>query len=93
MDRHPDSYHTCYTLTGLSMTQNYHYRTESSTSDGPFASAFSWKSSPIIGRNESEINVFSEADRLAPAHPLYVIPHNAAENMRTWSQTVPFDRD
>lgn len=91
MDRHPDSYHTCYTLTGLSMTQNYHYRTDSTVSNGNFSSAFSWKSSPILERNESEANVFDETDRLAPAHPLYVIPHKAAESMRAWCQKKPFE--
>ncbi|RJE17709.1 Farnesyltransferase beta subunit [Aspergillus sclerotialis] len=73
------------------MTQNYHFRTDSSTvSDGNFASAFSWKSSPILEKNASETNVFAENDRLTPAHPLYVVPHKAAESMRAWYEKGPF---
>lgn len=69
------------------MTQHYHYRTDSSAIiEGNFPWGFSWKSSPISGNDEheSEGNVFSENDRLAAAHPLYVIPHKAAEGMRGW---------
>lgn len=47
----PDSYHTCYTLAGLSTGEHYHYYTSESASahdpkkDGArFNSAFSWKS-------------------------------------------------
>lgn len=88
-DRHtrsPDSYHTCYVLTGLSETQHHHYRTDvSASSSEAFASAFSWKSSPI-----REDNVFEKNDRLAAFHPLYVIPHQAAEKMRLWYESEPF---
>lgn len=80
-----DSYHSCYVLAGLSATQNHHYRTDSSIVPDGFSSAFSWKSSPI----KSADNVFSKGDRLAPLHPLYLIPHKDAERMRLWSQDHP----
>ncbi|CAI7606847.1 unnamed protein product [Penicillium bialowiezense] len=83
--KHVDSYHTCYVLAGLSATQNHHYRTDSSVVSDGFSSAFSWKSSPI----HREDNVFSKGDRLAPLHPLYLIPHKDAERMRLWSQDHP----
>jgi protein farnesyltransferase subunit beta len=84
--RSADSYHTCYVLTGLSATQHNHYRTDSSASSSKeFAHAFSWKSSPI-----REDNVFEKSDRLAAFHPLYVIPHQAAERMRLWYEAEPF---
>ncbi|KAJ6171393.1 hypothetical protein N7470_000460, partial [Penicillium chermesinum] len=68
--KHPDSYHTCYVLAGLSAMQHYHYRTDRSvTSDRNFASAFSWKSTPI-----REGNVYEKSDRLEPLHPLFGIP-------------------
>lgn len=69
------------------MTQNYHYPTDSSAvPEGAFPWAFSWKSSPILAgdEHESEGNVFEESDRLMAAHPLYVVPHKAAESMRDW---------
>lgn len=83
--RHVDSYHTCYVLAGLSATQNHHYRTDASVVSGGFSSAFSWKSSP----SHTEDDVFSQGDRLAPLHPLYLIPHECAERMRLWSQDHP----
>ncbi|KAJ5129317.1 uncharacterized protein N7515_005356 [Penicillium bovifimosum] len=83
--KHVDSYHTCYVLAGLSATQNHHYRTDTSVSSKNFSSSFSWKSSP----NRSADNVFSRGDRLAPFHPLYMVPHKAAEEMRLWSEAHP----
>ncbi|KAJ5136798.1 hypothetical protein N7448_005352 [Penicillium atrosanguineum] len=82
----PDCYHTCYVLTGLSATQHRHYRTDSSASSSEtFASAFSWKSRPI-----REDNVFERGDRLTAFHPLFVIPHQAAERMRLWYESEAF---
>ncbi|KAL4984937.1 terpenoid cyclases/protein prenyltransferase alpha-alpha toroid [Aspergillus falconensis] len=92
--KHPDSYHTCYTLTGLSSVQHYHYHTNASAvSDGRFSSAFSWKYRPAQGSDskESDVNVFDESDRLQAFHPLYVIPHQAAETMRLWCEQKPLE--
>ncbi|KAL2861378.1 terpenoid cyclases/protein prenyltransferase alpha-alpha toroid [Aspergillus pseudodeflectus] len=92
--KHPDSYHTCYTLTGLSSVQYRHYHTDvSATSKAEFSAAFSWKYVPV--RNPeghgTDVNVFDENDRLAAFHPLYVIPHNSAERMRLWCENRPLD--
>lgn len=79
--KHADSYHTCYVLTGLSATQHHHYRTDSSPcTNETFSSAFSWQSRPT----SREEDVFEEGDRLTSFHPIYVIPHQAAERMRLW---------
>ncbi|CAG8899475.1 unnamed protein product [Penicillium egyptiacum] len=83
--KHVDSYHTCYVMAGLSAAQNHHYRTDSSVASNNFSSSFSWKSSP----SRDPANVFSRGDRLEPMHPLYVIPHKAAEQMRLWSEARP----
>jgi len=87
--RHPDSYHTCYTLAGLSALQYHHFHTDST--GGIFASAFSWRYVPISSTSELEpdVNVFDERDRLRAFHPLYVIPHEAAENMHAWYERQP----
>jgi protein farnesyltransferase subunit beta len=85
--RHADAYHTCYVLTGLSATQHHHYRTDSSPcANKNFSSAFSWQSKPT----GAEENVFEKSDRLTAFHPIYVIPHQAAEKMRLWYEAEPF---
>ncbi|KAL2870853.1 CAAX farnesyltransferase subunit beta RAM1 [Aspergillus lucknowensis] len=92
--KHPDSYHTCYTLTGLSSVQHYHYHTDASaTSNEECSSAFSWKYIRVrkSDNHGSDINVFDENDRLAAFHPLYVIPHEAAESIRLWCESRPLD--
>ncbi|PTU24265.1 hypothetical protein P175DRAFT_0505943 [Aspergillus ochraceoroseus IBT 24754] len=92
--KHPDSYHTCYTLTGLSSVQYRHYHTDSSSiSQGEFSSAFSWKYLPVFESDGqgSDINVFGENDRLMAFHPLFVIPHKAAERMRLWYESEPLN--
>ncbi|KAL3464135.1 terpenoid cyclases/protein prenyltransferase alpha-alpha toroid [Aspergillus heterothallicus] len=92
--KHPDSYHTCYTLTGLSSVQYRHYHTDNSaTSNTSFSSAFSWKYHPVqnLDGRETDNNVFDETDRLAAFHPLYVIPHNSAEHMRLWCENQPLN--
>jgi len=87
--KYPDSYHTCYTLTGLSNVQNYHFNTDiAPPSSGHFPAAFAWKYAPRTSSTtqEQDRNVFKEEDRLETVHPLFVIPHLAAENMRSWCE-------
>lgn len=90
--RHPDSYHTCYALVGLSTVQHHHYCTESSSKDD-LTSVFAWKHSPNLTSNDqgSDMNVFEESDRLVPFHPVFVIPHRAAEDARAWYENHPFE--
>lgn len=82
--RHPDAYHTCYVLAGLSAMQHFHYRTDSSASSRNFASAFSWRSTPI-----QDGNVYESSDRLQPLHPLLGVPHPSADAMRLWCEARP----
>lgn len=92
--RHPDSYHTCYALTGLSTVQYYHYCTDSSVSSkDDFSSAFSWKHDPNFASDGqgSDIGVFTENDRLVPFHPIFVIPHKSAEDIRVWFENQSLD--
>ncbi|RAH85660.1 beta subunit of farnesyltransferase [Aspergillus japonicus CBS 114.51] len=92
--KHVDSYHTCYTLAGLSTTQHYHYHTTRSVSSKEdFASAFSWQyTSPVTSDGDSaDVNVFDENDKVAALHPLFVIPHAAAEGMRLWCERQPIN--
>ncbi|EEP75738.1 hypothetical protein UREG_00585 [Uncinocarpus reesii 1704] len=87
-----DSYHSCYTLAGLSNTQNYHFDTATGpVARGPFSSAFSWSHIPITSPTDVEPDgvLFHERDRLNVTHPLFVIPHSAAEAMRSWYESNP----
>ncbi|QKX55641.1 uncharacterized protein TRUGW13939_02738 [Talaromyces rugulosus] len=93
--KQPDSYHTCYTLTGLSGLQHQHYYTETTQSQsntisgGVFSSAFCWKSVPSIDAGSEGRDIFDDGDRLASFHPLYTIPHKNAEALRRWCEERP----
>lgn len=98
-DRHPDSYHSCYTLTGLSTIQHYHYYTEQQQLiGGSFGSSFSWESVPAkvvidaddgVGGQIHGRDIISKCDRLVAFHPLYTIPHKNAEALRKWCEERP----
>ncbi|OAX78820.1 hypothetical protein ACJ72_06869 [Emergomyces africanus] len=90
----PDAYHTCYILAGLSTAQNHHFNTGIAWRAGPnnpFPSAFSWSHAPVNASMEQDKSaiVFDEGDRLEVVHPLFVIPHRAAESMREWCEKHP----
>ncbi|OAT06004.1 protein farnesyltransferase subunit beta [Blastomyces gilchristii SLH14081] len=92
--KNPDSYHTCYILSGLSTAQHHHFNTGVASvtgPDNPFPSAFSWSHAPVTASTEHDQStiVFDEGDRLEVVHPLFVIPHRAAENMREWCEKYP----
>ncbi len=86
--RHPDSYHSCYILAGLSSAQHCYQVSDSDSTKAAesLPSAFRWTCSDIIrGPNgEQEAPVFDEDDRLEVVHPIYVIPWGAAEKTRAW---------
>ena len=78
----------------MSAAQHRHYYTDSSSSArGIFASAFSWQHQPIPTNDtlDRDGNVFDEKDRLRAFHPVFVIPHEDAVNMRAWFEKVPLD--
>ncbi|KAL1958166.1 hypothetical protein VTO42DRAFT_5021 [Malbranchea cinnamomea] len=93
--KYPDSYHTCYTLAGLSNAQHYHFNTGAASPErGPFSSAFAWDYKPMTSgsKHERDTIVFHEEDRVKAMHPLFVIPHVAAEEMRSWCEIHPDHR-
>ncbi|RMD44458.1 hypothetical protein DV735_g611, partial [Chaetothyriales sp. CBS 134920] len=67
----PDSYHTCYTLTGLSNTEHFHYYGDGEI-ESQFASAFSWQA---VKANSLRVDHFEDGTDLPPLHPVFVIPH------------------
>ncbi|KAH8697720.1 CaaX farnesyltransferase beta subunit Ram1 [Talaromyces proteolyticus] len=92
MNRQPDSYHTCYTLTGLSGLQHHHYHNGADSSvTGMFASAFSWRSISIKVSSTAgpDQDIFDDVDRLASFHPLFTIPHKSADAIHRWCEDRP----
>ncbi|KAK2768516.1 CAAX farnesyltransferase (FTase) subunit beta [Arachnomyces sp. PD_36] len=96
----PDSYHTCYILAGLSNTQNDHLFTRDSSITRTLSSAFSWSDIPspptttdtekeTQTQQETKDHVFDAADKLNAIHPIFVIPHAAAEDMKKWYESNP----
>ncbi|KAK2736482.1 CAAX farnesyltransferase (FTase) subunit beta [Myotisia sp. PD_48] len=90
IQRPPDSYHTCYTLAGLSSIQYNHSCTSTGAREATSPS-LTWISSPF--KNSSggtgEGAVFEERDRLMPVHPVFVIPHLAVDKMHSWCESRP----
>ena len=87
--RYPDSYHSCYTLAGLSSAQYHHYfEPSSSEATSPFEVASQWKCGEGLSGSPSlkKDQIFDEDDRVGVLHPLYVIPYNAVEHARAWCQ-------
>lgn len=44
------------------------------------------------GSDDDDAVVFHEEDRVNALHPLFVIPHSSAEEMRSWYETHPDHR-
>lgn len=94
--RRPDSYHTCYTLAGISVVEHTHsYRdTSSSRTDDDFAPAFAWDASRHRETSEGVPgHDFDTGAGVKALHPVYVIPHEAVLAMRHWFATRPLQTD
>lgn len=94
----PDAYHSCYVLSGLSSAENrWQLISPDPTSaegggggggdgDGDDddvaleAAAPRWVVSPY----QDEVQVFDEGDRVAPVHPLYVIPEDKVASAQAY---------
>ena len=85
--RHPDAYHSCYTLAGLSLTQHRScFETTTDSSQIPVESAFRWRHVDWkTGGGWTEgLHMFEEDDIVRPVHPIFVIPFDVVERTRTW---------
>ena len=86
--RYVDTYHSCYTLAGLSAAQHHLHFVDGKEADGssPYEPALHWTHSNHIpsmqGNPEEEI--FDSEDRVKPIHPIYVIPWAAVEQTYSW---------
>ncbi|MCJ1270655.1 CAAX farnesyltransferase (FTase) subunit beta [Lobaria immixta] len=80
---HADAYHSCYSLTGLSAMQNRSYFPVAGEEEGssPLDSALRWALLPEMPKTkeEDEEEIFDADDRVAPTHPIYLIPWDKVE--------------
>lgn len=77
-----DSYHTCYVLAGLASAQtNWRFNDKAKAEDiaGLLSAPFSWSSDPDIVEDQ----IYDEADRVKPLHPIFVIPEEAVVQIHT----------
>ncbi|EHY58694.1 CAAX farnesyltransferase (FTase) subunit beta [Exophiala dermatitidis] len=89
----PDSYHTCYTLSGLSTVEHSHSYGAGDGSDF-FASAFSWDASRAEIPSEADPSMtFDTGAHIRSIHPVYSIPHEAAKAVREWTLSRPLDTE
>lgn len=72
--RPSDAYHTCYVLSGLASAQHTWTPTPESEVQLPGAPA-AWE---VAAFEEGE-QIFDEADRVGPTHPVYAIPQDRVE--------------
>ncbi|EXJ90003.1 protein farnesyltransferase subunit beta [Capronia epimyces CBS 606.96] len=87
--KRPDSYHTCYTLTGISTVEHSHSYGPVDGSDA-FASAFSWEACKAQIPSEADpTKIFDTGAHVRAIHPVYSIPHEAAQAMRNWALSCP----
>lgn len=91
--RRPDSYHTCYTLIGVSTVEHLHTYTDEGLTD-PFSSAFSWAATGAQIPSEGDGDtLFETGANLRAVHPVFMIPHEAVDQMRQWSRSHPLDHE
>jgi protein farnesyltransferase subunit beta len=90
LHRHPDTYHTCYGLAGLSAAQ---HRCKISGEVGqvvdPVAYGFAW--APAESHHTAGsvgVQNVEEEDMVKPIHPVYVIPFEAVEETRAWFYSI-----
>jgi protein farnesyltransferase subunit beta len=77
--KHPDSYHSCYVLAGLSTAQHHFAYKEVERAGVVGASAgFGWK---VEGKADV---ICDEDDWVRPVHPLFVVPIERAEKCRAY---------
>lgn len=79
---HPDAYHTCYSIAGLSHAQNhYHYNNGMPNTDeetGRLTAAFNWTASRSSQAEMEEMKIGKE-DLVDFVHPVFVVPMGIVE--------------
>ena len=88
-----DSYHTNYTLSGLSSIQYQHYYVSPNNLAEKFAPGFNWRVGRLLNDPDPEAEQPIWTDEggyesmvVEPLHPVYVISHAAVDSMRKWAE-------
>jgi len=77
--KHPDAYHSCYNLVGLSAAQNYFEFVEDDKMDLlPLKAPYGWS-----WKGEADVPC-EETDRVTLVHPVFVIPFEKVVECRTY---------
>lgn len=86
-----DAYHTCYVLSGLSAAQHQWELDEiepegapSTTDDAAADAAAMWAVLPYLDGPQ----IFDNADRVRPIHPVYAIPQQSVRAIREYFEGV-----
>lgn len=77
--KNSDAYHSCYVLSGLSSAQ-HKWTMKSARLDATVLGSDEWVVTPYLEGQQ----IFSEDDRLATTHPVYVIPQHKADDIRDY---------
>ena len=79
---HPDAYHTCYSIAGLSHAENhYQYDRSAPTVDaksGRLTAAFNWSAQRPSQQEMKDMKV-GEGDMVGFVHPVFVVPMEVVE--------------
>lgn len=74
--KHPDTYHSCYVLAGLSTAQHIFAFDMEKFGIIPATAGFGWR---VVGRAEVTCD---EGDWVQPSHPVFVVPFESAAACR-----------
>ena len=87
LSSHPDAYHSCYTLAGLSAVQHQSRYRVNRVGDvsTPLGAAMQWVPPPQDQDGKDDANVvYDSLDRVCPLHPIFVIPWPAVRATREY---------
>lgn len=90
--KHPDAYHTCYNIAGLSAAQHrYVYDPEVNRSLGKsqLGAPFHWKTEGIFESQAAGDRVWEEGDVVKSVHPVFVIPYMSVYETRKHFEDNP----
>lgn len=84
--KHPDAYHTCYNLAGLSAAQHKYVYDENVNKDlgaGDLGAPFHWKTEGVYA-GEEDSEVWDSEDVIRTVHPVFIIPYMSVYECRRY---------
>lgn len=83
--KHPDGYHSCYSLAGISACQyiaQWDPKGAEHVAGNPLTSAYGWKIKGVA------VGPWEEKDLIQPVHPIFVIPLEKATRCREYFENT-----